>query len=88
LLLGAANVCVSYSVVSFVTARFPVGVMPAKVLTESFLFIANFALQRDFVFARRSPAIAPPMADPVAEPAEAPRNAIPAALNTNADVSS
>jgi glycosyltransferase involved in cell wall biosynthesis len=63
LLLVAANVCVSYSIVSFVTARFPVGVMPAKVLTESFLFIANFALQRDFVFARRSPAAAAGVAD-------------------------
>ena len=61
LLLGAANLCVSWSIVSFVTNRFPLAIMPAKVLTESFLFIANFALQRDFVFARRSPA---PLADP------------------------
>jgi glycosyltransferase involved in cell wall biosynthesis len=56
LLLAAANICVSWSVVSFVTSRFPLGIMPAKVLTESVLFIANFALQRDFVFARRLPA--------------------------------
>ena len=53
LLLGAANVCLSYSIVSVVTHRLPVGVMPAKILTESFLFIVNFALQRDFVFVRR-----------------------------------
>ncbi len=38
--------------------------MPPKMLTESFLFIANFALQRDFVFARRLPTSA------VAEPDE------------------
>jgi glycosyltransferase involved in cell wall biosynthesis len=52
LLLGAANLCVSWSIVSFATSRFAVGTMAAKILTESFLFIANFALQRDFVFAR------------------------------------
>ena len=28
--------------------------MPAKIFVESFLFIANFAIQRDFVFASRS----------------------------------
>lgn len=54
LLLGAVNLCLSYSIVSFVTHRLPVGVMPAKILTETFLFLANFALQRDFVFVRRS----------------------------------
>jgi len=69
LLLGAANLCVSYSIVSYVTSSFRVGVMPAKMLTESFLFIANFALQRDFVFARRWPALAPAVDSEVANPA-------------------
>jgi glycosyltransferase involved in cell wall biosynthesis len=58
LLLGAANLCVSYSIVSYMTSAFRVGVIPAKMLTESFLFIANFTLQRDFVFARRWPLVA------------------------------
>jgi glycosyltransferase involved in cell wall biosynthesis len=56
LLLGAANVCVSWSVLSFATSRFAVGPMAAKILIESFLFIANFALQRDFVFGRSAAA--------------------------------
>ncbi len=84
LLLSAVNVCVSYSVVSFVTARFAVGVMPAKVVTESFLFMANFALQRDFVFARRSPGVpsaVPTIAEtvPVAGAAGAQVEVLPAA---------
>jgi putative flippase GtrA len=79
-LLVAANVCVSYSIVSFVTARFQVGVMPAKVLTESFLFIANFALQRDFVFARRPPAAMQPVAATVADA----NRTVPALTQTDA----
>jgi hypothetical protein len=31
------------------------GVMPAKISAETLLFIANFAIQRDFVFARGCP---------------------------------
>jgi putative flippase GtrA len=54
LLLGAANVCVSYALISFLTRFLSVAVMPAKIFVESSLFIANFALQRDFVFARRA----------------------------------
>lgn len=56
LLLAGANICVSYSLISFLTAFLSVSVMPAKILAESFLFIANFAIQRDFIFARRSAA--------------------------------
>lgn len=53
LLLGGANVCASYSLISFLTAFLPLHVMPAKILAETFLFIANFAIQRDLIFARR-----------------------------------
>jgi glycosyltransferase involved in cell wall biosynthesis len=55
LLLAAANICLAYSLISFLTRILSVHVIPAKVSVEMFLFIANFALQRDFVFARRSP---------------------------------
>ncbi len=56
LLLGGANVCASYALISFLTRILPLRVMSAKVLAETFLFVANFAIQRDFIFARRSPA--------------------------------
>jgi glycosyltransferase involved in cell wall biosynthesis len=88
LLLAAANICVSWSIVSFVTSRFPIGIMPTKVLTESFLFIANFALQRDFVFARRSPQEVAVIAEPVNNPElRLDPSAVAAALNTDADIS-
>lgn len=54
LLLAAANVCLSYALIAFLTGVVSFRVMPAKVGVESFLFIANFAIQRDFVFATRS----------------------------------
>jgi glycosyltransferase involved in cell wall biosynthesis len=53
LLLAAANVCVSYAFIAFLTRILSIGVMPAKISVETFLFIANFAIQRDFVFASR-----------------------------------
>jgi glycosyltransferase involved in cell wall biosynthesis len=53
LLLAAANICLSYALISFLAKMLHVGVMPAKISVETFLFIANFAIQRDFVFARR-----------------------------------
>jgi glycosyltransferase involved in cell wall biosynthesis len=81
LLLAAANICVSWSIVSFVTSRFPLGIIPTKVLTESFLFIANFALQRDFVFARRSPTAPETAAPTLADTKEA------TAVVTQADAS-
>jgi len=53
LLLAAANVCLSYALIAFLTRILSVGVMPAKMSVETFLFIGNFAIQRDFVFASR-----------------------------------
>ncbi len=54
LMLAAANVCLSWALISFLHGMASIRVMPAKISAETFLFIANFAIQRDFVFARRS----------------------------------
>jgi putative flippase GtrA len=54
LLLAAANVTLSYALITFLTGYFSVAVIPAKISVESVLFIGNFAIQRDFVFARRT----------------------------------
>jgi glycosyltransferase involved in cell wall biosynthesis len=51
LLLAAVNVALSYSLITFLSTRLGFHVMPAKITVESVLFIANFAIQRDFVFA-------------------------------------
>jgi glycosyltransferase involved in cell wall biosynthesis len=55
LLLAAVNVCLSYALISFLTRFLSISVMASKISVESCLFIANFAIQRDFVFARRTP---------------------------------
>jgi putative flippase GtrA len=54
LVLVAANLAISYSLISFFTHTMGWGMIPAKVGVEGVLFIANFTMQRDFVFARRS----------------------------------
>ena len=59
LLLAAVNVCLSYALISFLTRFFSIGVMTAKISVETCLFIGNFAIQRDFVFGRRTPVAAP-----------------------------
>lgn len=46
----------SYAAIQLLHFRFGMGVVPAKLLSEGFLFIANFAIQRDFIFTRRQPA--------------------------------
>jgi glycosyltransferase involved in cell wall biosynthesis len=51
LLLAAANVSLSCALITFLSSRIGFHVMPAKIAVESVLFIANFAIQRDFVFA-------------------------------------
>ena len=51
LLLAAANVALSYSLITFLSGTLGFQVMPAKIAVESVLFIGNFAIQRDFVFA-------------------------------------
>ncbi len=54
LLLAAANVCLSYALISFLSRVLSMDVIAAKISVETLLFIANFAIQRDFVFARRT----------------------------------
>ena len=54
LALAAANVAASWIVIRLITASLPVAVFPAKLIAETLLFLANFVLQRDFVFTRRA----------------------------------
>jgi len=55
LLVVAANVCLSYGGIELLTHTLALGVFPAKIAAETTLFLANFWLQRDFVFTRRGP---------------------------------
>lgn len=52
LLLVGVNAVVSYSGIRLLSTVAPIGVFPAKLLIEAVLFIANFAIQRDFIFTR------------------------------------
>lgn len=52
--LVAANALVSYTIIQAIHARFGFAVIPTKICVETLLFIANFAIQRDFVFSRRA----------------------------------
>lgn len=53
LALVAVNGLVSYAGIRLLSSFTPLGVFPSKILTESLLFIANFTIQRDFIFTRR-----------------------------------
>jgi putative flippase GtrA len=53
LLLVLCSGLLSYSLIRLVTSAFGIDVMPAKLLAEGLIFIANFTIQRDFVFTRR-----------------------------------
>jgi putative flippase GtrA len=55
LLLVACNGVISYAAIQFLHSRFGFRIVTAKLLAEGVLFIANFAIQRDFVFTRRPP---------------------------------
>ena len=50
--LVVCNGLFSYILIQFLHFRIGIGTIPAKVAAEGLLFIANFALQRDFVFTR------------------------------------
>ena len=52
--LVAVNGLLSYIFLQFLHLRLGLQPIPAKLLAEGILFIANFAIQRDFVFTRRS----------------------------------
>ena len=53
LLLVLCSGLLSYSLIRFLTSAFGMQVMPAKLLAEGLIFIANFTIQRDFVFTKR-----------------------------------
>ena len=53
LLLVAVNAMVVYGSMQFLWKTFHIGPFPAKPLIETALFVANFAIQRDFVFTKR-----------------------------------
>lgn len=46
------NALVSYCLISFISSHTPVPVMWCKIMVESVLFLANFAIQRDFIFVK------------------------------------
>ena len=51
LVLGSG--LLSYTLLRWINTSFGLPVIPAKLCAEGLLFIANFAIQRDFVFTRR-----------------------------------
>jgi len=53
LALVAANAALSYAGIRWLTDTMPIGVIEAKIAAESIIFLANFAIQRDFIFTRR-----------------------------------
>jgi putative flippase GtrA len=52
-LLVAINATISYAGIESLIRLLPIGVFPAKLLIEALLFIANFLIQRDWIFTRR-----------------------------------
>lgn len=54
-LLVVCSGALSYVAIQFLHVQLHIGVIPAKLLSEGLLFIANFAIQRDFIFTRRQP---------------------------------
>jgi glycosyltransferase involved in cell wall biosynthesis len=63
LLLVAGNGLISYLLLGFLNERLGTGIVVSKLLAESLLFCVSFAIQRDFVFTRRSAAAAPVATD-------------------------
>ncbi len=55
LLLVCFSGTASYAGIQFLNSRFHIQPLPAKLLVETLLFFANFAIQRDFIFGK-SPA--------------------------------
>jgi glycosyltransferase involved in cell wall biosynthesis len=58
LLLVLASGAASYTLIQALHSGLAFPVMAAKITAESLLFIANFAIQRDFVFQRQEPSTA------------------------------
>jgi len=57
LLLVCLSGAVSYAGIQLLNSRFHVQLLPAKLLVESLLFFANFAIQRDFIFGKSPAAV-------------------------------
>jgi glycosyltransferase involved in cell wall biosynthesis len=55
LLLVASSGTASYLGIQFLTSRFGVNAMPAKLFVETLLFFVNFAIQRMFIFREARP---------------------------------
>jgi glycosyltransferase involved in cell wall biosynthesis/SAM-dependent methyltransferase len=53
LLLVLTSGAVSYSLIGLLRSALPVGVIWAKLMAETALFLANFVIQRDLVFTKR-----------------------------------
>ena len=52
LLLAAVNASISYAGIRAIAGWTTIGVIPAKIVAESLLFIASFVIQRAFIFTR------------------------------------
>jgi putative flippase GtrA len=52
LLLAAAHITLSYGLITYLHLVTGLKVIPAKLAVEATLFLANFAIQRDFVFTK------------------------------------
>ena len=52
LLLVCVSGAASYAGIQMLSSRFHLQLLPAKLLVETLLFFANFAIQRDFIFGR------------------------------------
>ena len=52
LLLVCVSGAASYAGIQLLNSRFHVQLLPAKLLVETLLFFANFAIQRDFIFGK------------------------------------
>lgn len=63
LLLTCFSGLASYAGIQFLTSHFHVFPLPAKLIVESLLFFANFAIQRDFIFGKSSPVAGTPRAE-------------------------
>jgi glycosyltransferase involved in cell wall biosynthesis len=53
LVVLVGNAALSYAGIEILHGRFGTAVVPAKLIVETLLFLASFAVQRDFVFTRR-----------------------------------
>jgi putative flippase GtrA len=66
--LVAISGTISYGMIVLFTAQFSIGVLKAKLLAEGILFLANFLVQRDFIFTGGGSKTSAPTADPLAAP--------------------